>query len=104
MLDARIAFLRAKESGLEDSDGNVRWERRFVQALRSASGCTVTAVGARSLASAETFAKANAIEHAFGSYEELCNCDEVDVIYIGTVHPAHKKQAIMAMRAGKHVL
>ena len=76
----------------------------FVQALRSASGCTVTAVGARSLASAETFAKANGIEHAFGSYEELCNCDEVDVIYIGTVHPAHKKQAIMAMRAGKHVL
>ena len=76
----------------------------FVQALRSATGCTVTAVGARSIGSAEKFAKANEIEHAFGSYAELCECDEVDVVYIGTIHPMHKRQAIMAMRAGKHVL
>lgn len=76
----------------------------FAQALRSAKGCTITAVGARRVESAQKFADANGIKNAFGSYEELCGCDEVDIVYIGTIHPTHKKLAIMAMRAGKHVL
>eukprot|EP01043_Picozoa_sp_COSAG02_P048154 COSAG02_NODE_4700_length_5079_cov_1134.378112_1_plen_221_part_00 len=76
----------------------------FAQALRSAQGCTITAVGARRAESAQKFADANGIKHAFGSYDELVQCDEVDIVYIGTIHPAHKKLAILAMRAGKHVL
>lgn len=75
----------------------------FVQALRTAEGCEVVAVGARSLGSAETFAAANDIPQAFGSYAELCEC-ECDVVYLGTIHPTHKNLAIMAMRAGKNVL
>ena len=76
----------------------------FVQALRSAKGCTITAVGARRIESAQKFADANGIPHAFGSYDELVACDEVDIVYVGTIHPTHKKLAMMAMRAGKSVL
>ena len=76
----------------------------FVQALRSAKGCAVTAVGARRIESARKFADANGIKLAFGSYDELVACSDVDIVYIGTIHPTHKKLAIMAMRAGKHVL
>lgn len=76
----------------------------FVQSLRSTEGAEITAVAARSLPRAQAFADANGIPTAYGSYAELMAADDVDIIYIGTIHPAHKVQAIAAMNAGKHVL
>eukprot|EP00747_Dinoflagellata_sp_TGD_P182013 gnl/TRDRNA2_/TRDRNA2_36074_c0_seq1.p1 gnl/TRDRNA2_/TRDRNA2_36074_c0~~gnl/TRDRNA2_/TRDRNA2_36074_c0_seq1.p1 ORF type:complete len:409 (-),score=66.64 gnl/TRDRNA2_/TRDRNA2_36074_c0_seq1:95-1138(-) len=76
----------------------------FVQALRSSPKCVITGVAARSLDSAEKFAVANKIPTAYGSYEELAAATDVDIVYIGTIHPTHKKLALMAMNAGKHVL
>lgn len=31
---------------------------------------------------------------SFGSYKELAECTEVDAVYIATLHPAHKDQAV----------
>jgi predicted dehydrogenase len=53
---------------------------------------------------AEQFAGKYGIPHAYGSYQELFDDPEVDLIYIATPHALHAESAIAAMRAGKNVL
>jgi predicted dehydrogenase len=67
-------------------------------------GHTVTAVGSRSRAGAETFAREFGIAHPRGSYAALIDDPDVDVVYIATPHPWHAENAIAALEAGKHVL
>jgi predicted dehydrogenase len=62
------------------------------------------AIASRSLDNAQQFASARGIELAFGSYEELCASDEIDVVYIATPHPFHFDNAMLALNNGKHVL
>ena len=40
----------------------------------------------------------------YGSYDELYQDPNVDVVYIGTPHAFHKKNCLDAIAAGKHVL
>jgi dihydrodiol dehydrogenase / D-xylose 1-dehydrogenase (NADP) len=40
----------------------------------------------------------------YGSYGELVNDPEVQVVYISSPHPFHLKNACLALDAGKHVL
>jgi predicted dehydrogenase len=69
-----------------------------------ATGLTVTAVGSRSEASAREFASRFGEPTAHGSYEALAADRNVDAIYVATPHPMHAKNALLAIRAGKHVL
>ncbi|KAG7386809.1 hypothetical protein PHYPSEUDO_015206 [Phytophthora pseudosyringae] len=62
------------------------------------------ACAARSLDAAEEFARKHDIPHAYDSYEALCSDPEIDVVYIGTIHPTHCKLALLALSHGKHVL
>ena len=111
-LEHTLRSLQVPQAADASGANSVRWGilgsglicSDFVQALRSIEGAEVTAVAARSLASAQKFASANNIPTAFGSYDELMACADVEIIYIGTIHPAHKAQTIKAMKAGKHVL
>ncbi|KAG8763295.1 hypothetical protein FRC11_004871 [Ceratobasidium sp. 423] len=41
---------------------------------------------------------------ACGSYEELVNIKEVDIIYVATPHSHHYESVLLALEAGKHVL
>ncbi|KAL3418666.1 oxidoreductase family protein [Phlyctema vagabunda] len=41
---------------------------------------------------------------AYGSYKELVNDPNVDVIYVATPHSHHFQNAMLALEAGKHVL
>lgn len=68
------------------------------------TGHAVTAVGSRSPASADRFAKALGIPTAHGSYEALVADPNVDIIYIATPHPQHISAAKLALNAGKHIL
>ena len=68
------------------------------------TGHAVTAVGSRSQASADRFAKALGIPTARGSYEALVADPNVDIIYIATPHPQHISAAKLALNAGKHIL
>jgi predicted dehydrogenase len=68
------------------------------------TGHAVTAVGSRSQASADRFAKALGIPTAHGSYEALVADPNVDIIYIATPHPQHIHAARLALNAGKHIL
>jgi predicted dehydrogenase len=65
---------------------------------------TVTAVGSRSQASADAFAAEFGIPTAHPSYEALVADPNVDIVYVSTPHPFHAENALLALRAGKHVL
>lgn len=77
---------------------------KFVSDLVHAQGAEVVAVAARTLASAEKFAAKHNIAKAYGSYEELASDAEIDIVYIGTIHPVHKDHMLLCLRAGKSVL
>ena len=44
------------------------------------------------------------IPYAYGSYLELAQSSEVDLVYIATPHPFHAQQSILMMNHGKHVI
>jgi predicted dehydrogenase len=62
------------------------------------------AIGSRQQSSADAFAALFSIPHAHGSFEALVADPEVDVIYIATPDALHAPHALLALRAGKHVL
>ncbi|MDR0432049.1 MAG: Gfo/Idh/MocA family oxidoreductase [Bifidobacteriaceae bacterium] len=80
------------------------WIADVVTADLRGNGMTVTAVGSRSAAKAADFAKRHQIPTAYGSYQELVNAPDVDVVYVATPHPYHAEDSILALNAGKHVL
>ncbi|KAI5928352.1 hypothetical protein F4810DRAFT_643247 [Camillea tinctor] len=47
---------------------------------------------------------ASPIPVIYGSYEEVYNDPNVDVVYIGTPHAFHKQNCLDAIKHGKHVL
>lgn len=76
----------------------------FANDLRLVDDGMLVAAASRNLERAQSFASEYNATYAFGSYEELFTCKEVDVIYIATPHTGHMEWAIKAMQAGKHVL
>jgi predicted dehydrogenase len=84
--------------------GPGRIANSFAKDLRLTKTSELVAVASRNLDRASDFAKEYDAKYAFGSYEELFNSPEVDVIYIATPHTHHAALAITAMEHGKHVL
>lgn len=78
----------------------------FVNALGTLSNeeHQVVAVGARDLHHAEMFAKRFNIPNAYGSYLELAQDLNVEIVYIGTINPMHYEIALLMMQHGKHIL
>uniref|UniRef100_A0A3Q0R2T5 Trans-1,2-dihydrobenzene-1,2-diol dehydrogenase n=1 Tax=Amphilophus citrinellus TaxID=61819 RepID=A0A3Q0R2T5_AMPCI len=64
----------------------------------------VVAVAARKLEDAQEFAKKHSISKAYGSYEELARDPDVDVVYIGVIHPYHLSTCLLFTNAKKNVL
>ncbi|MGN0108577.1 MAG: Gfo/Idh/MocA family protein, partial [Bifidobacterium sp.] len=62
------------------------------------------AVASRNQARADEFARQYGIPVAYGSYAQMLDDPEVDLVYIATPHSLHAEQAIACMEAGKHVL
>jgi len=67
-------------------------------------GSEARAVASRSSERAEAFAAEHGLARAYGSYHEIMNDPEVDVLYIATPHPQHHAIALAAIAAGKAVL
>lgn len=84
--------------------GPGRIAHSFAKDLRLVKTSELVAVASRNSTRASEFAKEYGTKYAYGSYEELFNSTEVDVIYIATPHPQHATLAISAMEHGKHVL
>jgi len=69
-----------------------------------ATGHKLVAVGARDKARAAEFAKQYQIQKAYGSYQEVLDDPEIDVVYNALHNGAHAPWNIKALAAGKHVL
>jgi predicted dehydrogenase len=67
-------------------------------------GAEAVAVASRSAARAEAFAGEHGLARAYGSYHEIINDPDVDVLYVATPHPQHHAIALAAIAAGKAVL
>lgn len=64
----------------------------------------IVAVASKTKGKGEAFAARFQIPKVFNSYEELVESDEVDAVYIATLPSTHKTDALLAIRAKKHVL
>ncbi|XP_016527024.1 uncharacterized protein LOC103138111 isoform X6 [Poecilia formosa] len=78
----------------------------FTVALKTlpAEDHQAVAVAARKLEDAQEFSRKHNISKAYGSYEELARDPDVDVVYIGNIHPHHLKACLLFMNAKKNVL
>uniref|UniRef100_A0A3B3VLB7 Trans-1,2-dihydrobenzene-1,2-diol dehydrogenase n=1 Tax=Poecilia latipinna TaxID=48699 RepID=A0A3B3VLB7_9TELE len=71
---------------------------------RPAEDHQVVAVAARKLEDAQEFSRKHNISKAYGSYEELARDPDVDVVYVGVVHPCHLNACKLFINAKKNVL
>ena len=78
--------------------------RAFATALMQTPLAVLAAVGSRSIESARAFGSDFGNPASYGSYQELADAPGIDIIYIGTPHPMHAENAMMALRGGKAVL
>lgn len=64
----------------------------------------IYAIASRSIEKAKEFATEHNIPAAYGSYEEMLDDPEVDLVYIATPHSHHFAHAMLALEHGKPVL
>ncbi|MFZ2058786.1 MAG: Gfo/Idh/MocA family oxidoreductase [Acidimicrobiales bacterium] len=76
----------------------------FADDLTVTDSGRVVAVGSRSQESADRFADKFDIPNRHASYEALVADPAVEVVYVGTPHPMHYANALLALEAGKPVL
>jgi predicted dehydrogenase len=86
--------------GILGTGGIARTFTRDIQA----AGLRVVSVGSRTKDAAEAIGRELGVPGRHGSYEALCADPGVDIVYVATPHPFHHANALMALKAGKHVL
>ncbi len=64
----------------------------------------LVAIGSRHLPKAQKLADKYRVPKAYGSYVELLDDPDIDVVYIATPHPHHRDIALAAIARGKAVL
>lgn len=84
--------------------GAGRIAHKFASDLSLVKGAELVAVGSRTLEKAKTFAADFQIPKQYGSYEELVNDDQIDVIYIATPHSHHHENTLLCLSNNKAVL
>ena len=91
--DLRIGFV-----------GTGKISRQFAAAVRATPGVLPQAVFSRDLATGEQYAAECGVASAAASWEGFLSDPLVDAVYIATPNSVHFRQALDALRAGKHVL
>jgi predicted dehydrogenase len=77
---------------------------QMAEALATVDDAEIVAVGSRTQASADEFARRHGIARSHGSYDALFADDDVDIVYIASPHSAHRDMTIAALDGGRHVL
>lgn len=78
--------------------------RKFVQDLSLLENANLYAAAARNLDNAKQFAIDLGFEKAYGSYKEMVQDPEVDIVYIATPHAMHMEHSILCLEHKKAVL
>jgi predicted dehydrogenase len=76
----------------------------FVHAVHTHTDQRIEAVASRSLVRAEQFAATHGIARAYGDQQQLVDDPAIDIVYVAAPHSEHKRLALLAIAAGKHVL
>jgi predicted dehydrogenase len=85
--------------------GPGRIAAKLVEDFPHVPGAEVVAVASRSQERAAGFVAEHGLSaRPYGSYREVLDAPDVDVLYIATPHPQHRAIALAALRAGKAVL
>ncbi len=77
---------------------------KMAEALSPLDEAEVLAIASRSLEKTRQFADERGISRAYGSYEELVEDPDVDLVYVATPHSHHYPHARLALEHGKPVL
>jgi predicted dehydrogenase len=78
--------------------------RGFAAGLKVTDNAELYAVASRSYDKAAAFAHEFGFQKVYGSYAELANDPDVDVIYVATPHHLHFENTLMCLQKGKPVL
>lgn len=82
--------------------GNISW--MTAPAMVAEPDVECWAVASRSIEKAERFAKSFGFRKVYGSYEEMLNDPEVELVYVATPHSHHYEHMMMCLNHGKAVL
>ena len=77
---------------------------RFVAGVKESIEGEVVAIASRGIEKAEKMAQELDIPQAFGSYEELCQRPDVDIVYVAVYNKGHYDAAKLALEHNKNVL
>lgn len=77
--------------------------KRFIDGLRKA-GDEVICIGSRNIEKAKQFANENSIDKYYGSYEEVYDDNDVDIVYIPVINNLHYACAKDALNHKKNVV
>jgi predicted dehydrogenase len=75
----------------------------FAHCLREVPDARITAVGSRNIERSKAFCEKYGGK-PYGTYEDLVNDSEVDVIYVATPHHLREEHVCLCVKAGKAVL
>lgn len=78
--------------------------RRLMPGFALSSNSTVTALSRRDINQARDSAAQYKIPYAFDSAGALCQCPEVDAIFVASPNSSHLEHVLLALEAGKPVL
>jgi predicted dehydrogenase len=78
--------------------------RRVIPAIRESKRGELVAVSSRDKNKATAYAQKWGIPLAYGSYQDMLDSGEIDVVYISLPNHLHSEWSIKAMEAGVHVL
>lgn len=81
-----------------------RIARKFASDLHLLPNAKLHAVASTSLDRARQFANEFGASHAYGRYEDIVNCPDLDVVYIATPHVLHAENALICLEHGISVL
>ena len=77
---------------------------KFAEGLKVVPDAIPYAAGSRDKSRAEEFAKNYGFEKAYGSYRELAEDPNVDIIYVATPHTFHEEASLLCLENGKAVI
>ena len=93
-------------------DQKIRWgilgcgkiAEKFASDLLLSENAILMACASRELIKSQSFAKKHRANYSFGSYEELAQFENIDVIYIATPNSFHLEHSILCLKNQKAVL
>ena len=77
---------------------------KIARTIAETEGVDILAVGSRSFGKAESFAREFNVPRAYGSYSELLDDPDIDLVYVATPHSHHFEVTMEAIGKGKACL